>query len=218
MITQTAAIVLQVRQHGESGVLLTLFGEDTGLVRTLVKSGRKQAGILQPGNVLLCTFRKRLPQQLGTATVELLHPYAVLALQNGSALEHLHSICTLLPKALPEEQVYRNFFKATLDMLAHLAEATFSERLAYWELQLLLTMGYGLALRKEEAVPCEQDSPLAYISPNTGRAVSVVTGEPFKTKLLPLPELFGGPVCETDPVLQARSVTRFFLEKHLGRL
>ena len=66
------AIVLGVKRHGETSVILELMthghGRHLGLVRG--GSGARLRGILQPGNAVRATWRARLDEHLGLYAVE----------------------------------------------------------------------------------------------------------------------------------------------------
>ena len=55
----------------------------------------------------------------------------------------------------------------------------------HWELGVLSDLGYGLDLDRCAATGTNDD--LAYVSPRTGRAVSLSAGEPYQEKLLAMP-------------------------------
>ena len=65
-------IVLGVKRHGETSVILELMtlerGRHLGLVRG--GAGTRLRGVLQPGNSLRATWRARLDEHLGHYTVE----------------------------------------------------------------------------------------------------------------------------------------------------
>ena len=57
---------------------------------------------------------------------------------------------------------------------------------------------------------------LAYVSPRTGRAVTASVGEPYRDRLLPLPDFLagrggGGPAAVADGL----RLTAHFLERHV---
>src|ERR1700731_396380 len=80
-------IVLGVKRHGESSVILELMtlerGRHLGLVRGGV--GTRSRGVLQPGNSLRATWRARLGEHLGNYAVEGLNLRAAGYLAAGPA-------------------------------------------------------------------------------------------------------------------------------------
>ena len=65
-------IVLGVKRHGETSVILELMTHERGRHLGLVRggSGTRLRGILQPGNSLRATWRARLDEHLGHYAVE----------------------------------------------------------------------------------------------------------------------------------------------------
>jgi len=173
-------------------VILTAFSEELGKVRGMVRGGRKKAGALQPGNLLRIDWRRRLSTQLGTMTVEVLDVPAARCFDDEVRLTCLQYLAGMLDISLADEEVHPTLYRHTLAFISDINKQCLWERLGFYELQLLLSLGYGLSLDKETAVPCEQHTELMYVSPKSGRAVSRAVGEPYRDKLLPLPSLFGG--------------------------
>src|SRR3546814_18730479 len=53
-----------------------------------------------------------------------------------------------------------------------------------WEVGVLADLGYGLDL--DSCAVTGRNDDLAYVSPRSGRAVSLTAGEPYRDRLLPL--------------------------------
>jgi len=88
--------------------------------------------------------------------------------------------------------------------------------LARFELQLLTELGFGLDLASCAASGAESD--LAYVSPKSGRAVSRQAGEPWKDRLLTLPQFLLQPCqdqASCDDIIAGFSLTGFFLARHV---
>src|ERR1700732_2622944 len=66
------AIVLGVKRHGETSVIVELMTAERGRHLGLVRggAGRRMRGVLQPGNSLRATWRARLDEHLGNFVVE----------------------------------------------------------------------------------------------------------------------------------------------------
>ena len=88
--------------------------------------------------------------------------------------------------------------------------------MVHFEMQLLAELGFGLDLSSCAASGAETD--LIYVSPKSGRAVSRQAGEPWKDKLLVLPEfLREGSGREPSPqdIAAGFELTGFFLARHV---
>lgn len=193
-ITATA-IVCAVLAHGEHGAVARLMTPEDGLQPGYVRGGRSRRlrPVLLPGNVVQAEYRARSEDQLAQLTVELVHSRAGL-LAEPLAAAAIDWATALTAAALPESQPYPRLH-AALDGLLAAVEAAPSARgwgaaLALYELLLLGEMGFGLDL-SECAVTGAGDG-LAYVSPKSGRAVSVAAGEPYRGRLLPLPPFMTG--------------------------
>lgn len=227
MTTPECAFLLAIQPHGDSAAILTVFTEDSGLKRGLIRGIKKKMNFLQPGNKLSLTHSRRLENQLGTFNAEAHTDYTTPALHSAACLNSINYLTELLARTLPEEQPMPSLFNLTdvfLQDLISMGNNGLWQRLAFYELTLLTTMGYGLSLTPESgAIACPSKTPLTYVSPKTGCAVSQVMGHPYADKLFILPHLFGGPEPtmrssedqETTDQRNTFTLTGYFLEKLL---
>jgi len=210
--------VLTVRRHGESAAIVEIFtaghGRHLGVVRG--GAGRRMTPVLQPGAQLAVTWRARLDDHIGAFTVEPLRARAADLMGDGRALAGLNSIAALLSFALPERAAHPALYARTMTLLDLLGHAD-AWPLAYlrWELALLDETGFGLDLSRCAVTGTRDD--LAYVSPRTGRAVSVAGAGEWADRLLPLPScLLGqGPVSAED-INEGLVTTGHFLDCHLA--
>ncbi|HET6389909.1 DNA repair protein RecO [Hyphomicrobium sp.] len=211
-------IVLSVKAHGETAAIVDLWTRAHGRHMGLVHGGRSRRlrPILQPGNHVDAEWKARLADQLGTMSVEMRRAFAAETLDDPQALMALSSI-TALTRLLPERDPHPNLYEITLFVLGFLNDATvWPALLVRWEMALLDELGFGLDL--SQCAATGSNDQLIYVSPKTGRAVSASAGEPYRDKLLPLPQFLtkqrSGPVTSQDVNL-GFALTGFFLEKHL---
>jgi len=210
------AIVLGVKRHGETSVILELMthghGRHLGLIRG--GAGARLRGVLQPGNALRATWRARLDEHLGHYTVEGLNLRAASFLAAAHAVHgvtHLAALCRLLAEREPHAAVY-DALEAILERLDD--PHTAAPLIARFELNFLAELGFGLDLSSCAATGATED--LVYVSPRSGRAVSRGAGEAYRDKLLRLPVFLltdGEPACAAD-LVDAFALTGFFLERH----
>jgi DNA repair protein RecO (recombination protein O) len=187
---QDEGIVLSVRPHGETAALAELLTREHGRHLGLVHGGRSRLKrpLLQPGNVLDVRWRARMAEQLGMFEIEMKQPYAAKVFDSRLGLAGLECLTTL-SRLLPERDPHPNLFEVTLFVLGYLEDDDIWPALyARWELALLEELGFGLDLTACAVTGGIQD--LAYVSPRTGRAVSLAAGAPYREKLLRLPALF----------------------------
>jgi DNA repair protein RecO (recombination protein O) len=210
-------IVLTVRRHGETSAIVELLTRGHGRSLGLVKGGRSRRlrPVLQPGNSVLATWRARLEEQLGVFTVELSSPRAARLMDDPFKLAGLSTVMGLaLP--LPERERHPRIYDATVVLLESLeSDAVWPALLARWELGLLDELGFGLDLGRCAATGSNE--ALAYVSPKSGRAVSLAAGEPYQERLLKLPAFLtpaGGSAAVGD-ISDGLRLTGYFLERHI---
>jgi DNA repair protein RecO (recombination protein O) len=210
-------IVLAVRRHGETSAILEVFTRLHGRSLGLVRGGRSRLlrPVLQPGNTIFVTWRARLEDHLGLFTVELTSPRAALLMEDAFKLAGLNTVLGLA-SLLPEREPHPRLYDATMLLLERLEEdSVWPALLARWELGLLDELGFGLDLRSCAATGTNQ--ALAYVSPRTGRAVSLEAGEPYRERLLKLPAFLtdaGGSPDDSD-IADGLRLTGYFIERHV---
>lgn len=213
---QDEGAVIAVRLHGESSAIIEVFTAAHGRHAGVVRGGasRKMAAILQPGSQLAVTWSARLAEHIGAFTVEPLRLRSGL-LADRLALAGLNAVCALLHLALPEREAHPGLWQSTMALLDGL-ERDKDWPLAYlrWELALLDELGFGLDLTRCAVTGGRED--LAYVSPKSGRAVSLAGAGDWAARLLPLPQvLLGqGPASPGD-LRDGLGLTGFFLNRGL---
>ncbi|TFL17501.1 DNA repair protein RecO [Jannaschia formosa] len=210
-------LVLAVRPHGETAVILELLTREHGRHLGIVHGGRsrRRAPVLQPGNEVEANWRARLDAHLGTYAVEPLRTRAGDVLGDPLRLSALTAVCALAAFVLPEREAVPGFQARTEALADALADGEgWLRDYVFWEMALLEEAGIGLDLSACAAGGGAND--LAYVSPRTGRAVSRAAAGDWASRLLPLPAiLLGGPATLED-ALAALEVTGHFLERRLA--
>ncbi len=210
------AIVLGVRRHGETSVILELMTVERGRHLGLVRggAGTRLRGVLQPGNSLRATWRARLDEHLGNYAVEGLNLRAAgfLGAAHGvHGVTHLAALCRLLAEREPHAGIYA----ALDDIIDHIGDPpTAATSIARFELAFLAELGFGLDLGSCAATG--QTTDLIYVSPRSGRAVSRAAGEDYRDRLMRLPAFLrtGDETASAADLADAFTLTGFFLERH----
>ena len=180
-------LIIGSRPHGESGLILEVMTRAHGRHLGLVHGGRgrRLRPVLQAGNGVLLAWRARLDEQLGTFTVEPETMRAARLLSSPLALYGLSTLAAHL-RLLPERDPHPELFDAASRLADELDRpGTAAAAFVRFEAQLLAELGFGLDLTACAATGRADD--LAFVSPKSGRAVGRVAGEPYRTRLLPLP-------------------------------
>jgi len=213
-------VVLTARPHGEASAVLVLLTRDHGRHAGLVRGATspKTRGVLQPGNRVEATWSARLAEHLGAFRVELRHSHAPELFDDAVKLAGLAAAAAVAERSLPEREPHPGIYEGFLALITTMEHAELGEAwiAAYvrWELGLLAELGFGLDL--ETCAATGRNDELAYVSPRTGRAVSVSAGEPYRDKLLVLPEFLAGRGGgEMDDLITGVDLTGYFLERHV---
>ena len=183
-------IVLVVRRHGETSAIVEILTLTHGRSLGLVRGGRSRRlrPVLQPGNIVLATWRARLEEHLGNFLIE--------------------------PMELKAGLLIDEAMRVVLDALHD--EDTWPALLVRWEMGLLDELGFGLDLARCAVTGGRED--LVYVSPRTGRAVSREAGEAYHDRLLALPAFLKGIQAGTPGLSDVRDglkLTGFFLDRHV---
>jgi DNA repair protein RecO (recombination protein O) len=209
-------IVLGVKRHGETSVILELMTHERGRHLGLVRggTGTRLRGVLQPGNSLRATWRARLDDHLGNYAVEGTNLRAAGFLNSAHAVHgvtHIAALCRLLAEREPHARIHGGL-EAILDALDD--RAAVAPMIARFELDFLAELGFGLDL--SSCVATGETADLIYVSPRSGRAVSRTAGEAYRDKLMRLPAFLrtdDEPPSAAD-LADAFVLTGFFLERH----
>ncbi|HMK67413.1 MAG TPA: DNA repair protein RecO [Stellaceae bacterium] len=212
-------IVLAVRRHGESALVVHLLTRERGRHAGLVHGGQGRRGrtIYQLGNAVAVTWRARLEEQLGTFSGELTTGHAARVIDDPARLACLSAAAAMAEAALPEREPHPRAYDGLAALLDALdRDLGWAALYARWELALLAELGFGLDLARCAATGASED--LVYVSPKSGQAVSRAAGEPNRKQLLPLPGfLLNGGAAEPSgsEIGDALSLTGFFWERRV---
>ena len=217
------AIVLSAIRHGESDAVLDVLSAAHGRARGFVKggSGRRQRAVLQAGNRVSVTWAARLEENLGRFTVELVSSPLGHLLGDGARLAALSAATAVIAATVPEREAVpgvHTALEALLSLIAveHTQQCDWAAALVHLEVGLLATLGFGLDL--DSCAATGTAANLVYVSPKTGRAVSVMAGRPYHDKLLPLPSFLRGEnslAPDRESVADGLRLTRYFLDRHV---
>ncbi|MGJ8626006.1 MAG: DNA repair protein RecO [Sulfitobacter sp.] len=212
-------ILLSARKHGETSSIIEMFTPTQGRHVGVVRGGtsRKVAPILQPGAQLDVVWRARLEDHIGSYSVEPVRSRAVAAMGDRLALAGLNTVTALLSFCLPEREAHAALYDRTQALLDLLGQ-TDVWPLAYlqWEMGLLEEMGYALDLSACAVTGATEG--LCYVSPKSGRAVSLNGAGDWVDRLLPLPEVMRGEGAGSNAeIAQGFVTTGYFLEQHLAQ-
>ncbi|MGI6852877.1 DNA repair protein RecO [Mesorhizobium sp. 1B3] len=210
-------IILGTRRHGETSAILEVMTRAHGRHLGIVRGGRsrRQQPVLQAGNRVDLAWRARLDEHLGTFQAEPLELNAARLFDSAVAVYGLQTLAAHL-RLLPERDPHQALYDTLLVMLGHLDDpASAAELVVRFELLVLEELGFGLDLSCCAATGTREE--LVYVSPKSGRAVSRTAGEPWRERMLPLPEFLlrsglRGSACDIEDAFR---LTGFFLTRHV---
>ncbi len=212
-------IILGVRKHAETSVIIEVMTRGHGRHLGLVRGGRslRQQPVLQPGNGVFLVWRARLDEHLGHYAVEASALRAARLMQSALGLSAIGLVAVLL-RLLPEREPQPALYEALLVLMEHIDDAAIAPALlARFELAMLTELGFGLDLSECAATGATQR--LVYVSPKSGRAVSEAAGEPYRDRLFALPAFLRDGTALADPqpadIVAAFRLTGHFLNRHV---
>lgn len=204
------AIVLGAKNLGEKSFIVSLFTKDYGRYLGVYKGYKAP----QIGDIVSCRWNARLQEQLGTFYLETITSTAGFYLDDWGRLCVIRSICELLNRTLPERQIYQKLFEEVINIINNLNEELYLKDYIIFETHLLSELGFGLDF--SECAGGGDKNDLAFVSPKTGRSVSLEKGLPYKDKLLPLPKFLWKNVIPTlQDLKEGLSLTGYFLQKNV---
>ena len=216
------ALILGVQKYGEADAIIDVLSKVYGRQRGFVKGGlgRRQRGILQPGNGITANWRARVESNLGRFTVELIDSRAADLFENSARLSGMSSAANLLITVLPEREECENVYNALKAIFDLLSDHTASLKdcgagLTLFEAGLLSELGFGLDLTS--CASTGELENLHYVSPKSARAVSKKAGDPYHDKLFILPKFMQGESGEIKlgDIYNGLRLTSYFMERHV---
>jgi len=213
------AVVLGSREFGEGGAIVSVLSYQYGHVKAMVKGAKSKRlrGVYEIGNVVEVVWRGRLADQLGYFQAELLDSVMAVVFQDRKRIVLLGAIGELLVETLAEREPFPAVYEMVLDLLAALrADVAWESLYVRFEISLLQSLGYGLDLSCCAATGVNDN--LIYVSPKTGRAVSAEAGEPYKARLLVLPDFVkneGVDDFNSADIKNGLALSGYFLDKYV---
>lgn len=193
MLTFTdESLILHVDTYGDYDAIVSVFTRDHGLVRGVVKRGlsSKQRADVQPGNLVEATWKARMPEHMGSITLEARHSFAGRVMHDPLKLSAVGSVMALLSVSLAERDAHPQLYTQTISFLQHVVVGddplVWLGEYVRLELALLELAGFGLDL--EHCAATGSNKLLVYVSPKSGQAVSQAAGAPYHDRMLALPE------------------------------
>jgi DNA repair protein RecO (recombination protein O) len=208
-------IIITKKPLQENIFIISIFTENHGLYSAIIRESKKQGSIYQEGNLVDFFWRARLHEHVGSAKCELIKSYNSSLILDKTKLYAFNSIIALIKSAFHERELHNNFFATFNSYLKSLACNFIFKDYIKLELEILAEAGYKLELSSCAVTGTSKD--LCYVSPKSGKAISLKAGLPFANKLLSLPKFLiehNGKITHFE-VKQAFNLTSYFFNRYL---
>ena len=178
--------------------------------------------IYQVGNLVSFEFVARLEDSLGSLTnIDLVDGYCGKLIFEKTKLNCAKSLFSMFDEFFLEREEQKNLFLETQNFLEKISnnEVSDDEIIANYirlELSILESLGYAIDLSC--CVVTSSNVNLAFVSPKSGRAVSMEAGKPYENKLLKLPDFLTEESSNVsrENLIDGLKLSGFFLEKFLN--
>jgi len=211
---EDTGLILSTRRLQESSYILSVFTQSHGLVKGVFRANRKNKSEILTGNIVDIVWSARLPEHLGTITVE--HSKCTLSqiASNRVGILILNSSIELCLTFLHEMEPHKNLYDSIIKLIDTIDD--FSKAVANYidfELEVLKSIGFGLDL--SQCVSTKSTDNLEYISPRSGCAVSLGAGQLYKDKLFKFPAYLKkrNDEVSVEDAHEVLKMLNFFMEK-----
>jgi len=210
-------ILIGRHKHGESSLILTIFTKEHGVAAGIVRANKsaRTAQSYELGTVVSVKWNARLEEHLGRFTLETLDNIPAKYFHDYRRLLAISSGCELIRSLMPERQAHEALYTQFAAFLETLYDAHWLGHYVRFEAALLAEMGYGLDWTQCAVTGQKGTADLKFVSPKTGRAVSVTGAGEYVDRLLPLPSfLLMAGAANDEQLTEGLHLTGFFLERH----
>lgn len=216
-------IIISVTRYGEQSAIVRLLTQNHGLQPGMVKGvySKKSRGTFQPGNLVHAHWQARLEEHLGAMRCELEASVTAQMLENALALRFVNAAAAMVLCCVPERIEEKEIYSKLSILIDEIKQSSDVRSILHayvdFEFTTLHALGFGLDLHECAATGSTDPAELIYVSPKSGRAVCAAAGEPYKTKMLPLPAFLrdGQTAASLRQMLDGLVLTGYFLEAWL---
>jgi DNA repair protein RecO (recombination protein O) len=216
-------IIISTKKYGENSLILKIFSREHGIYRSFVRYAKssKAKAIYQVGNLVSFEFIARIEDSLGSFTnLDLVTGYCGKIIFEKTKLDCAKSLFSMIDAFFLEREEQKSLFLEVENFLEKISNDNISdpEIIAnYIRLELSILEALGYAIDLSCCVVTSANVDLAFVSPKSGRAVSLEAGKPYENKLLKLPNFLTENnihVNETH-LVDGLKLSGFFLERFL---
>lgn len=188
---ETEGIIMHTIPHGETSLIIDVFTYHFGMIKGYVRGGRqkKNSGIYQKGTLIALSHQRRLFEQLGQITADVIDCYWVDISRykiNFKIFDTLSNLLLVtLPQFVPETLLYKEFLNFIKILKEYDNKVMIQRYYADYLILCLQQLGYLPDFTSCAVSGSRKD--VIYVSPKTARAISVDIAGDYASRLLPLP-------------------------------
>ena len=209
--------ILGLKIHNEASYILDVFTEEHGRHKGLIRGihSKNLRAVIEPGNEVKINWSGRLESHLGNYTVEPIKLWSSYILNQKVNLLGISSLCSLIMTTMAEKQENQYIYDKSLNLLKDISQNNeeWIKNYIFWEIDLLSDIGYGLDL--SECAVTFQKKELKFVSPSSGKAVTLEGAGSFKDRLFKLPNFLINRSAEhtNEDLVDAFNLTEHFFRK-----
>ncbi len=213
-------IIIGLKKYGENSAIIKIFSQNHGIYRGFAKNikSAKVRSIFQAGNLISFEYRARLEDNLGQFfSCDLENSYCAKIIFETAKLDCVNSLFSIIDSCFLEHEEHRELYLKLENFLEKISysnqQKEFISNYIKLELEILNFLGYGIDLSC--CVVTNSSVNLAFVSPKSGRAVSLEAGLPYAEKLLKLPQFLLEEIDEfsEEDLANGLKLSGYFLQK-----
>lgn len=128
MEQQGIGIIIQIRPFGNTSAIVRIFSQHHGITAILAKGGysKKMQTILQLGNLISFSVKKRLESHLGSGTIELTKSYGTLCVSDKTKCLINVTLCEILNILMQEDDPQTQCYNDIMEFYCYMTECMHS--------------------------------------------------------------------------------------------
>lgn len=211
-------IILKTSKIQEKLLLVKVLSSNHGICKGAVRVSDKTINSIHPACLVNFEWKARLPEHLGTIKIESVKSYLSHLLFDQSKLLSFSSLAEYIISAFKEHENCNNIYNYMLSYLDSLSNFSFNwESYIRFELEIINNAGFSLDLT--ECAVTRSKENLCFVSPKSGKAVSLIGAKGYEHLLLRLPRFLlieQSTEKDSNQILDGLNLTGYFLSRYIA--
>ena len=224
MIIKDRGVILKIRPFQDNDAIVVCLSHSNGIIAGMVKkyrSSKQMRSVVEVGHyVEIEKYAKE--GALGRLSLECITPFAYNNLHSNFRLQNIINACTAVKQLVSEDnennlcsealQHLLNFFAKINDH--SYATSDINKFFLIFMANIIKICGYGMHFDRCHSGQQGCDN-LVYVSPNSLNAISETAGQPYASKMLPLPDFLRdlNARCGADCLADGARLIKFACQK-----